>query len=133
MRSLPPLRWAILVVDLDPVVGHEQAGERRCLVVSYEPFHRSARVTICPITAARSEARYPNEVAIPVGEGGQTKPGVILVHQVRTIALERAMRTLRQTRGRVQYVSDPTIRHEVRQALERHFGLDIPPSLDGAE
>jgi mRNA-degrading endonuclease toxin of MazEF toxin-antitoxin module len=132
VRALPSLRWAILVVDLEPVVGHEQGGERRCLVVSYEPFHRSGRVTICPITAARNATRYPNEVPIPAGEAGQTKPGVILVHQLRTISLQRALRTLRRSGGRVHYVTDPTIRHQVRQALERHFGLDIPPSLDGS-
>jgi len=132
MKSLPPLRWAVLIVDLEPVVGHEQGGERRCLVVSYEPFHRSGRITVCPITAARTEARYPNEVPIPLEEAGQTKPGVILVHQVRTIALERAMRALRTSAGRVQYVSDPIIRKQVRQGLERHLGLDIPSSLDGS-
>ncbi|MGI8826352.1 MAG: type II toxin-antitoxin system PemK/MazF family toxin [Chloroflexota bacterium] len=131
VRSIPPLRWAILIVDFDPVVGHEQGGERRCLVVSYEPFHRSRRVTICPITAARSEVRYPNEVPIPVGEAGQTKSGVILVHQVRTISLERGVPTLHRNGGRVHYVSAPAIRRQVRQALERHFGLDIPPSSDG--
>jgi mRNA-degrading endonuclease toxin of MazEF toxin-antitoxin module len=101
-------------------------------VVSYEPFHRSGQVTICPITAARSQARYPNEVPVPVGEAGQTKPGVILVHQVRTISLERSMRSLRRARGRVQYVSDPAIRYQVRQGLRRHLGLDIPPSVDGS-
>lgn len=113
-------------------MGHEQGGERRCLVVSYESFHRSGRVTICPVTAARGTVRYPNEVPIPVGEAGQTKPGVILVHQVRTISLERAMRTLHRTGGRVPYVYDPAIRHAVRQALEHQFGLDIPPSIDGS-
>ena len=130
MRPIPPLRWAVVVVDLEPIVGHEQSGERRCLVVSYEPFHRSGRVTVCPITAARDQTRYPNEVAIPVGEAGQTKPGVILVHQVQTIALERAMRS---RQGRVRYVLDPSIRTQVRRALQRHLGLDIPPSLDGAQ
>jgi mRNA-degrading endonuclease toxin of MazEF toxin-antitoxin module len=132
MRSTPSLRWAVLIVDLEPVVGHEQGGERRCLVVSYEPFHRSGRVTICPITAARDQPRYPNEVAIPVGEAGQTKPGVILVHQVRTISLDRARRSLQRSGGRVAYVSDARIRHRVREALERHLGLDIPPAVDGA-
>lgn len=111
---------------------HEQGGECRCLVVSYEPFHRSGRMTICPITAARSEVRYPNEVAIPVGEAGQTNPGVILVHQVRTISLRRAMRTLRSARGNVPYVTDLALRRRVRDSLARHLGLHIPPALDGS-
>lgn len=133
MKPLPLLRWAVQVVDLEPVVGHEQGGERRCLVVSYEPFHRSDRATICPITAARGEVRYPNEVPIPVGEAGQTKPGVILIHQVRTISLERAMHAWRRSGGRLAYVTDPRIRRQVRQALGRQFGLDLPPAYDGAD
>jgi mRNA-degrading endonuclease toxin of MazEF toxin-antitoxin module len=132
VSRLPPLRWAVLVFDLEPVVGHEQGGERRALVVSYEPFHVSGRVTICPITAARSEVRYPNEVAIPLGEAGQTKPGVILCHQVRTISILRAEAMLRRTSARVQYMTDPAIRRQVRVALTRQLGLDIPPALDGA-
>jgi len=55
------LRWAVVIVDLDPVEGREQAGQRRALVVSYEPFHRSGLMTVCPITAARSQPRYPGE------------------------------------------------------------------------
>lgn len=29
----------------------------------------------------------------------------------------------------MRYVPDPAIRHQVRQALERRFGLDIPRAL----
>ncbi|MDE3077434.1 MAG: type II toxin-antitoxin system PemK/MazF family toxin, partial [Chloroflexota bacterium] len=64
VEALPPLRWAVLHVDLEPVIGHEQGGERRVLVVSYEPFHRSGRITVCPITAARDQPLYANEVPI---------------------------------------------------------------------
>lgn len=125
---MPPtrhLRWAVFVVGLDPVVGHEQAGERRALVVSYEPYHQSGNMTICPISAARSSPRYPTEVAIPVGEGGQTLPGVILCQQVRTVSLQRAQ----AFKG---YVTDPAIRAAVRRALEHHLGLDRVPTEDGA-
>lgn len=59
----------MLIVDFASVTDHEQGGARRALVVSYEPFHRADRVSVCPITAARSVPRYPNEVAIPAGEG----------------------------------------------------------------
>jgi mRNA interferase MazF len=121
-----PLRWSIVIVDLDPVRGHEQSGERRALVVSYEPFHRSGLATVCPITAARSGARYPGDVPIPAGEGGQTRPGVILASQVRTISLRR-VRT-----ATVGVVTDPAIRRAVRTALAHHLGLDIPAIGDGA-
>jgi mRNA interferase MazF len=121
-----PLRWAVVIVDLDPVKGHEQAGPRRALVVSYEPFHRSGLATVCPITAARSAARYPGDVPIPAGEAGQTRDGVIVVAQVRTISLRRVRGAALGT------VADPRIRHAVRQALAHHLGLDIPAIGDGA-
>lgn len=121
-----PLRWAVVPVALDPATGHEQAGTRRALVVSYEPFHRSGLATVCPITAARGEARYPGDVAIPVETAGQTRPGLILCHQVRTISLERIVGP---PLGRLV---DPGLRQAVRAALAHHLGLDIPAVGDGA-
>jgi mRNA interferase MazF len=121
-----PFRWSVVVVDLDPVQGHEQAGDRRALVVSYEPFHRSGLATVCPITASRSEPRYPGDVAIPLAEGGQTKPGVILTSQVRTISLRRVRS------APIGIVQDRGIRRAVRAALAHHLGLDIPAVADGA-
>jgi mRNA-degrading endonuclease toxin of MazEF toxin-antitoxin module len=116
----------VVVVDLDPVVGHEQAGARRALVVSYEPFHRSGMATICPITAARSEVRYPGDVPIPAGEAGQTRDGVILTSQVRTISLGRV------SSAPVGMVRDRGVRAAVRVGLAHHLGLDIPAIGDGA-
>jgi mRNA-degrading endonuclease toxin of MazEF toxin-antitoxin module len=121
-----PQRWAVVIVDPDPVQGHERAGARRALVVSYEPFHRSGLATVCPITAARLVARYPGDVPIPAGEAGQTRDGVIVVGQIRTISLRRV-------RGAaLGIVADPGIRRGVRHALAHHLGLDIPAIGDGA-
>jgi len=119
----------VLITDLDPTRGHEQGGIRRALVVSYEPFHRSGSVTVCPITAARSVARYPNEVPIHAGEAGQSKSGIILCHQVRTVSLQRIPGALTP----VGYLSNRGLRAQVRMALARHLGLDIPAGTDGAE
>ena len=121
-----PLRWSVVIVDLDPVEGHEQAAQRRALVVSYEPFHRSGLATVCPITAARSEARYPGDVPIPIGEAGQTRDGVIVTSQVRTISLRRVQSSPMGT------VADRSLRRAIRAALAHHLGLDIPAVADGA-
>jgi mRNA-degrading endonuclease toxin of MazEF toxin-antitoxin module len=128
----PPLRWAVVIVDLDPAEGHEQAGSRRALVVSYEAFHRSGLLTICPITSARERPRYPGEVAIPAGEGGQTKDSLILCAQVRAISVRRIRVSALLPDGGSAYVTDPRIRSAVRAALRHHLGLDIPPLSDGA-
>ena len=121
-----PLRWSVLIVDLDPVKGHEQAGERRALVVSYEPFHRSGLATVCPITASRSEARYPGDVPIPAGHAGQTRDAVIATSQVRTISLRRV------SSAPLGVVTDSRLRRDVRAALAHHLGLDVPAITDGA-
>jgi mRNA interferase MazF len=119
-------RWSVVIVDLDPVEGHEQAGTRRALVVSYEPFHRSGLATILPITAARSEARYPGDVPLPAGEAGQTQDGVIVSSQIRTISLRRVRS------APLGSVSDRARRRAVRQAIAHQLGLDIPAIADGA-
>ena len=124
----PALRWAVVLVDLDPTVGHEQAGQRRALVVSYEPFHRSGMATVCPISARAG--KYPGEIHIAKGHAGQTKDAVILCHQLRTIDLDRV--TTFELGGRTQYVTDTGVRRQVRSALSRHLGLDVPPASDGA-
>lgn len=124
--TLPALRWGVVIVDLDPVRGHAQAGTRRALVVSYEPFHRSSLMTVCPITAARSTERYPGDVAVPKGVAGQTKPGVIACSQLRTISSRRIGRVP------VGYLTDAALRRRVRAALAHHLGLDIPAVVDSA-
>jgi len=117
------LRWHVVFADFEPVVGHEQGGQRRALVVSYDALLAGRLVAVCPITAARSRERYPGEVTISRGEGGQTRDGVILVHQVRTISLDRVT-------GHAGIVSSPVIRHQVREWLTIHFGLDVPEGED---
>lgn len=81
---------------------------------------------MCPITAGRAEPRYPGEVAIPVGEAGQTRPGIVMTSQHRTISLERVWSSPLGT------VTEPAIRRSVRMALANILGLDIPAIGDGA-
>jgi len=121
-------RWSVVIIDLDPAVGHEQAGQRRALVVSYEPFHRSGMATVCPITSRPS--KYPGEILIPIGHTGQSLDGLILAHQVRTVDLRRV--TAFTIGGAAQQLTDPGIRRDVRRALAHHLGLDLPAAADGA-
>lgn len=121
------LRWAVVLIDFDPAVGHEQRGTRRALVVSYEAFHRSGMATVCPITTR--PAKYPGEVPIPSGHAGQTRDGLILCHQLRTLDLARV--TAYELQGKIQYV-DTDVRRLVRAALTHQLGLDLPHTTDAA-
>ena len=82
--------------------------------------------TVCPITVARAEARYPGDVPIPAGVAGQTRDGVILTSQMRTISLRGV------SSPPMGLVQERAIRRSVRAALAHHLGLDIPGVGDGA-
>ncbi|MFN2568010.1 MAG: type II toxin-antitoxin system PemK/MazF family toxin [Candidatus Dormibacteria bacterium] len=118
-------------VNLDPVRGHEQAGRRPALVVSFEPLHRYGLFTVLPITASRQTARWPGDIPVPSTTGRLTRPSVIIGSQPRTVARERLTpRSLRPETG--DYLTDPLVRRQVRQVLAHQLGLDLRPGLDGA-
>jgi len=123
------VRWGVVLVDFDPTIGHEQAGVRRALVVSRDPFHRSGMATVCPLSARAP--RYPAEVAIPAGHAGQTLDASILCHQLRAIDLRRV--SALEIGGQQQVVTDTGVRSAVRRALARQLGLDLTAGLDGAD
>lgn len=72
----------IIWLDLDPPIGHEQAGRRPCLVLSEHALAvHSGYAIVCPIT---SRVRgTPFEILL---QGTETT-GVVLTHQVRSIDL----------------------------------------------
>ena len=126
------LRWAVVLVRLDPTEGHEQAGQRPVLVVSYEPLHQLGVMTVVPITSARTTPRLPGDVALPAGEAGLPRPGVLICSQVRTITVLRIV-TKHPIAGAVRYVTSPAVRRQVREELAHHFGLDVRAGPDGAD
>lgn len=68
-------------VELDPVLGTEQAGRRPALVLSSRSYHEiSNRAVICPISSRGGS--WPFNVAIPPDLDVE---GFVLVDQIRTI------------------------------------------------
>lgn len=87
-------RGAVIYADLNPVVGHEQAGHRPVLIVSDLRFNvRSGTAIVMPLTSQKPKAGFP--FAVEVGAVGTervvsyVKPG-----QVRTISTERLGRLI---------------------------------------
>jgi mRNA interferase MazF len=114
---MPPLQWAVMEADLDPVRGSEQRGVRPILVVSNEEFNQSIpNVTVLPLTSTRRRL-YPSEVLLPAGLAGQPLDSIIMAHQVRTISKER----LRRRFGSLQ---DDSFREAVRVAIREHLDLE---------
>ena len=84
-----PQQLEIWIVELDPVVGHEQAKKRPCLVVSDNRFNRSNAdlVIIMPITSKNK--KIPWHVGIIPPEGNLRTPSFVMSEQLRVVSLER--------------------------------------------
>jgi mRNA interferase MazF len=92
--SAGPARGEVWLVNLDPMVGHEQGGRRPTLVVSDNALNHSPAglVIVLPITG--TDRGIVAHVRIPSTEGGLTKSSLIMTDQVRTISTKRLGRRL---------------------------------------
>ena len=83
------VRWA----DLNPVRGHEQAGERPVLVLSHDVFNdRSGTVIAVALTSQEPRAGYPLtlELRTPI----LPKRSWVKTSQIRPLSTERVGRRL---------------------------------------
>jgi mRNA interferase MazF len=109
-----PLRGEIWLGTLDPVVGHEQAGNRPLLIVSDDLFNasRADLVIVAPLTS--QEKRIPYHVPVAPPHGGLKTQSYIKCEDVRSIAKERL-------KSRWGEVSDDTlaeVEHRLRLLLK---------------
>ena len=83
-------RGTIVLVELEPTVGHEQRGVRPCVVLSDSDVIADQRfplVCVVPITGTPGEgALYPS---LAPGPNGLRKPSFALVDQLRSIDKRR--------------------------------------------
>lgn len=83
-------RGAVVLIDLDPTVGHEQRGVRPCIVVSDLDVVASQRfplIGVVPVTGTSGTgAFYP---ALQSGSSGLTRTSYALVDHVRSIDKRR--------------------------------------------
>ena len=83
------VRWA----DLNPVRGHEQAGERPVLVLSHDVFNeRSGTVIAVALTSQEPRAGFP--LTMEIKAGSLPKRSWIRISQIRTLSTERIGRRL---------------------------------------
>ena len=83
------VRWA----DLNPVRGHEQAGERPVLVLSHDVFNeRSGTVIAVALTSQEPRAGYP--LTLELRSAKLPKRSWVKTGQVRTLSTERIGRRL---------------------------------------
>jgi mRNA interferase MazF len=86
-------RGSVVLVGLDPTIGHEQKGSRPCVVVSDPDVTSEQRyplLGVVPISGVSGEgALYPH---LAPGRSGLVKPSFALVDQVRSIDKRRVTR-----------------------------------------
>ncbi|MEW6777365.1 MAG: type II toxin-antitoxin system PemK/MazF family toxin [Bdellovibrionota bacterium] len=86
-------RGSVVLVDLDPTLGHEQKGMRPCIVASDPEVTASQRfpmICVVPITGTAGEgALYP---ALQPGTSGLRKTSYALIDQLRSVDKRRVRR-----------------------------------------
>jgi mRNA interferase MazF len=109
-------RGTLVLVELDPTVGHEQRGVRPCVAVSDPAVNADQRfplIAVVPVTGTPGEgALYPE---LSPGESGLTKTSCALIDHLRSIDKRR----IRRVFGRV--TKDELA--AVDQGLELFLGL----------
>ncbi len=86
-------RGAVVVVELDPTVGHEQRGVRPCIVVSDPDVVSDRRfplLCVVPVTGTPGEGLlYPS---LAPGKSGLAKMSFALIDHLRSIDKRRVRR-----------------------------------------
>ena len=86
-------RGTVVLVELDPTVGHEQRGVRPCIAVSDPAVNADQRfplIAVIPVTGTPGEgALYPE---LSAGKSGLTKVSYALVDHLRSIDKRRIRR-----------------------------------------
>jgi len=82
------LRGDIIWADLNPVIGHEQAGLRPILVLSHEVFNEhSGTVIAAAITSQPQRAGFP--LTLELKDAKLPKQSWVKISQIRTLSVKR--------------------------------------------
>ncbi|KAM3116005.1 type II toxin-antitoxin system PemK/MazF family toxin [Phormidesmis sp. 146-33] len=88
-------RGDVVLCDLNPVIGTEQAGIRPAVIVQIDRANAvSPHTIIAPFTSKIRRSLLPSHVFVPAGIGGLSQDSVILCEQIRAIDKSRIIRVL---------------------------------------
>ena len=114
-------RGTVVLVELEPTVGHEQRGLRPCIAVSDPTVNVDQRfplMAVVPVTGTEGAgALYPT---LSPGVSGLTKQSCALVDHLRSIDKRRIRRIFGQL--------SPGELASIDQGLALFLGLGIPSS-----
>jgi mRNA interferase MazF len=109
MSRPAPSRGELYFVDLDPVVGREQAGERPFLVLSRNEMNRARLQMVIGLPLTTRERQNPLHVRIAPGTTGLSEVSYAMPEMLRATSTARFRR-------RVGRVSQETLEEAARNA-----------------
>jgi mRNA interferase MazF len=93
--SSPIARGDVILCDLNPVVGTEQAGIRPVVILQIDRANAvSPHTIIAPFTTKIRRKLLSSHVFVPAGVGGLSQDSVVLCEQIRVIDKSRIIRVL---------------------------------------
>jgi mRNA interferase MazF len=109
-------RGDVVLCDLNPVLGTEQAGVRPAVVLQIDRANTvSPHTIIAPFTTKIRHALLPSHVFIPAGVGGLSQDSVLLCEQIRVIDKRRIIKVI----GHL----DESYLQQIAKALSAILGL----------
>jgi mRNA interferase MazF len=89
------MRGDVILCDLNPVIGTEQAGIRPVVVLQIDQANAvSPHTIIAPFTSKIRRALLPSHVFVSLGVAGLNQDSVILCEQIRAIDKSRIIRVI---------------------------------------
>ena len=105
---MPVKRFDVVLVGLDPTIGHEFRKTRPCVIISPDEMNRHIQtVIVAPMTTAARD--YPTRVSCTF----QGRRGQIVLDQIRTVDKRRLLKNL----GRISAAAET----QVLQTLQELF------------
>jgi len=91
---MKPSRGEIWLVDLNPVIGHEQAGTRPAMVISVDLFNQGPAELLVVLPVTTQNKNIPLHVRIDPPDGGMKMISFIKCEDIRSLSSKRLIRRL---------------------------------------
>lgn len=101
-------QYDIVLINLDPTIGHEIKKVRPCAVISPDEMNRNIDTVIIAPMTSRSHA-YPTRVPLRF----KGKDGWVVLDQIRTVDKARLIKKL----GRLQQETVQTVKAVIQEML----------------
>jgi mRNA interferase MazF len=113
MNPPEPLRGEVWDLDLNPIIGREQAGFRPALVLSVDLFNVGPAELVVTVPITRTQRKIRWHVPIRPPEGGIATQSFVQCENVRSVSKRR----LKRRRGRVSAETLQQVEDRVRILL----------------